>query len=176
MKMQGSYFLEWKLRRRLKRRKPYKGKNSAQKVLILFASGDPKSEKEVTHFANELNSQGKSVQLFSWFSGPKSVLQKRREEAPFPIVSKSELNWFGVPTGEHVKSLLSQKFDILYNFDVSGEPFLHYIAGSSDTAFKVGLDMNREEIYDFLVEMVEPKDVRDGINLTKRNLKQIFSI
>lgn len=144
--------------------------------MILFVSGDPKSEKSITHFANELSKEGKSVQLFSYFNGPKKELEKRREDAPFPVASKSELNWFGVPAGEHVKSLLSQKFDILYNFDLCGEPFLHYLAGSSETAFKVGLDMSREEIYDFMVEMGEPKDIQIAIDQTSKALKQIFNI
>jgi hypothetical protein len=54
-----------------------------------------------------------------------------------------------------LKELLPGNYDLLINFDLQKQSQVHLFASLANAKFKVGLDTDRLEIYDLMVERMD---------------------
>ena len=172
--MLGKRVLEWQLKRKLKRRNPYRGINSRHTAAILLQLNGKSELKCVSEFAGKLRNNGQSVDLCAFYPGKEKNLKGKYHEPDFPVLTKSSINWLGLPKGPEVKTFFSKEYDLLYNLDLKCNDYLHYLAAGAHARFKIGFDLNRAEIYDFMVDLPENADVKKAIQTCENTLRDVF--
>jgi hypothetical protein len=110
----------------------------------LFLIYDESDFKTVNDFARKLKEEGKKVEILSF-------INKKRNEVEFhPVINCSfyfndELSFCNIPNNTDVDNFIQKNFDILIDFNLYKNAQNIYIATASKAAFKIGIDINKEE-------------------------------
>lgn len=122
------------------------------------------------HFAKVMESQGKTVHIIA-------LLQKEQEigfvithQATYIVRSKSDINFWGLPSYDSIKAFVEQSYDLL--IDTIGEEnfFSQYVALRTVANLKVAYATPAEdpsEVFDLIIRgdgQVELKDFFNNIN------------
>jgi hypothetical protein len=90
--------------------------------------------------------------------------------------TRKDLNWYGVPRSDYLKSFIRQEFDILIDLSLDDTFINRYISSLSVSCFKVGLhtDYNQEHL-DMMIKMEEKAELDEFILQTLNYLRMFKS-
>ncbi len=127
------------------------GLSEAKRIGILYHAGDPETEQEVRHFAQEIKHPGNDVRTLGF------IHTKFKDELPKAGLGKDYFGLKGLDfsyrssLGE-AESFSETPFDILIDLNVSGNPALLRILADSAAAFKVGQAGESSRFLDLVIE------------------------
>ncbi|TVR90181.1 MAG: hypothetical protein EA411_00145 [Saprospirales bacterium] len=166
--------LEWQTNRKVKKRKPFSGFNRLNSVALLVRLTDKTELKSLLKFFDKVNRTGVTADLYAFFPGSEKACLDLFPESDFHLITRSDINWFGLPKGEEVNALFEKEYDLLFNADMHSDNVIHYLAAGCPARFKLGLDLERAEIYDFMVELPEKANLTDALEQSNRALRDVF--
>ncbi len=145
-------------------------------MLFIFSVHPNQDFSPLLKFKKQLEKKNKTVDLLGFFNGKKKDFQREFDQTPFPILNRSDLNFFLSIKNPELKELLPGNYDLLINFDLQKQSQVHLFASLANAKFKVGLDTDRLEIYDLMVEKEgQLKNWSDVIHATKEVMDSVFS-
>jgi len=166
--------LEWQTDRKIKRRKAFSGFNRLHSVALMGLLTDKTELKSLLKFLEKVNSTDVNADFYAFFPGNKKACLDQFPNCDFSIISRSDINWFGLPKGEVVNALFEKEYDLLFNADMRSDEVVHYLAAGCPARFKLGFDLERAEIYDFMVELPEKANLIDALEQSNRALRNVF--
>lgn len=128
--------------------------SEAKSVGLLYNVLDEETYNIVDAFAKKLKQENRYVHVLGFVD--------LKYTPPFIIPTlatdffiKKDINWYGKPNNQFVKSFIEQDFDIFINLSMQDNYTLQYICGLSKAKFKVGTSYkDNSEYYDFLFELL----------------------
>jgi hypothetical protein len=120
--------------------------HEAKTIAVIFDATKSDARKIVELFAQKLRNKGKIVTLFAFFNS------KEKPDWAFKFFNKKEVNWYGIPKGETVKTFLESTFDMLYCLFSSKNLPLEYIGAMTQAHFKVGHYTDDLTRYDLMID------------------------
>lgn len=123
-------------------------------------------ESIIRAFAKQLEREGKRVDLLV-------VTQEKSPspEAVVPHLTRSDVNWHYIPTGESALLFMNQPFDLLLNLCSSNTHTVDYLAAGSRAKFRVGTSTDRDAPYELVIDPGTGTESRQLIQLVSRYLK-----
>ncbi len=135
--------------------------NDAQNVGILFYLDDEKKYRTVEKLINSLDEQKKKVKAIGYVPSkryPNYYMAKLKID----VITKKNLNLYGIPKGGFVKEFINSDFDILLDINTGKYYPLIFLAGASRAKFKVGMyDKELVKIFDFMIYKKEDMSFDD---------------
>jgi hypothetical protein len=133
-------------------------------VGILFNATDLEERNEIINIQRWLVRKNLDVQLLGFID--KSV---KVESYPFRYFTSKDINWYYVPDNFGTQHFSDQKFDLLFNLDLTDNLALHYLAAIGKAKLKSTLYDKDINCYNFVLNPEE------GYTM-KQNVGNILSI
>jgi hypothetical protein len=140
--------------------------DKVRSVGIVFLLEDENRFNQLNRLVKGLIAKGKEVKMLGYFPGkivPNFFIQKLKID----LITKKDINLFGLPKSEKAKVFIQNEFDILIDFTAEEVLIADYICGISRAHFKVG--RYREEmvrVFDFMIKTTETMDYDTFIKAT----------
>jgi len=150
--------LRYKIGKRILRRKAkdlnrktvVKNFDTAKSAVILFNAEVPYAFKEVNEFRKILNERGLSCELFGFVNQketPSDLLLRNN----FSFITKKDLNWFYMPTGEVAERFYLLKPDMLFDLTFDNTLSVQFMIYLSQAKFKIGCFTEEENDFDLMI-------------------------
>ena len=119
------------------------------------------------HFAKVMENQGKQVHIIALLQHDKEIGFVITHQATLIVRSKTDLNFWGLPSHESIKTFVDQHYDLL--IDTIGEEnfFSQYIALRTSANLKVGYATPAEDpsdVFDLIIRGDGQMDLKDFFN------------
>lgn len=123
-------------------------------------------EQNIRAFAKQLEREGKRVDLLV-------VTQEKTPDpqATVPHLTRADVNWHYIPTGESALLFMNQPFDLLLDLCSSNTHTVNYIAAGSKAKFRVGTSTNADAPYELVIDPGTGTETRQLIQQVSRYLK-----
>lgn len=139
--------------------------NEAKSVALLMNITDELDVKKVTKFEKFLKGEFgiKNVFALGYFDG-KEIPSFLRSSIGFDYISRKDLSWNGVPSGNTYTNFISEKYDILIDFTNYYNVPLRFTLLRSSAQFKIGRysELNTS-YYDLMIDF-EKDDFEEFAN------------
>src|SRR5204863_5795459 len=86
----------------------------AKSVGILYDASQRANAELILNYAEELKQQGKNVVTFGFFN-KKKLPDDLKRSVSHEFISRSDLNWYGIPKKNEFDIIANEPFDILLN-------------------------------------------------------------
>ncbi len=149
--------------------------DTAKRVGILFIADDFGQMDLIEEYANKLRAQKKDVEILGYMA---TVIQQSEDviQLNFPVFSKNDVNWYGVPRSENVLNFMTEEFDILLNVYVQPLPALTYISTFSKASYRVGPYIDGlTHCYDFMVQTSKSEQQKVSTSEPESSISVAFS-
>jgi hypothetical protein len=111
--------------------------DEARSIGILYDATHKSQSELVLQFAEQLKSQGKNVVTLGFFNR-KKIPADLKQSVSHEIISRSDLNWYGIPKKSGFAMIANEPFDILINLYLWHCIPLLIISASSRAKFRIG--------------------------------------
>jgi hypothetical protein len=143
--------------------------HDAKSVGILYDSTDAANDITITRLAEELKTQGKTVEVLGYINDTKT-----EHKADIPLFNKKDVAWTRVPGGSKVDSFANKEFDLLLACFPGESLPLEYILHISRAKWRVGpYAANKTACYDMMINTGEHTGLPYLIQQTVYFLNQI---
>lgn len=142
--------------------------NSAQTIGVLFEASEEDRRKQVLDIVQDLEKQGKKVQLLGFFDvrGPAPT-------TVFPAFTRKDLQWSRVPKSAICLDFSAKSFDLLLCLEPEPAEAMIWIAATSRAAMKIGFPTQGFDVFDLALEIPQSKDLRFFMDQLKIYLAKI---
>jgi len=130
----------------------YPGFDGLKKLAIVWQSG--KRNDDLLAFAKMMRDHNKEVFLLAYLPIKRKDLETI---PPFDHFVKSELNWYGRPGGEVVKTFLARHYGVGICLGAEEGSPLEFVARQLTADFKVGNTENPKLDFDLLIQSGQEK-------------------
>ena len=138
-------------RKRNKRRRELKNLEDIKNVGILFERDSDHTASNMQKLAQFLHDQGAKVHVLA-FVNIKKPTSEFVQKKSLDLFYRKDLNWYGKPVSDEVKSFINQPFDLLVKADFSNAFPLSWICTVSRTTLVAGPNDELKNVYDFIIE------------------------
>jgi hypothetical protein len=123
----------------------------AKTIGILYDATHRSQAELILKFAEELKAQGKNVITFGFFNKKKTPPDIKKTVSN-EIISRADLNWYGIPKKSEFAMMANEPFDILINLYLWHCIPLLIVSASSRAKFRIGRYFN-DAVYcfDFMI-------------------------
>jgi hypothetical protein len=111
--------------------------SEARSIGILYDATHRTQAELILRYAEELKKQGKNVITFGFFNR-KKLPPDLKQSASNEIISRGDLNWYGIPGKNNLALIANEPFDILLNLYLWHCIPLLIISASSKAKFRIG--------------------------------------
>ena len=128
---------------------------------------DEQHWKILNHFAMVMENQGKQVHIIALLQRDQELGFVITHQHTYIVRSKTDTNFWGLPSHESIRPFVEQHFDIL--IDTTGEEnfFAHYIALRTSASLKVVYATAAEDpsdIFDLIIRGEGPLELKNYFN------------
>ncbi len=109
----------------------------AKSIGILYDATQFHQEKVILEFAEQMRQQGKSVVTFGYIN-KKKVPPEFKSSVSNAYLSRSDLNWYGIPKRSAYALIANESFDVLINMYLWHCIPLLIISAASKAKFRIG--------------------------------------
>lgn len=144
---------------------------SSKHINILFDSRSEAKFRKIKGFINELEDRGKAVSALGIVEKDENVgsfLYKKGVN----FFSPKDVNWFGKPDSEAVRSFTAGNPDIFINFCLDNHFPVRFITAASQADFIISAQKN-DPYADFIIDISENKEISFFIEQIKHYLQII---
>ncbi len=127
--------------------------DNAKTIGILYDATSAEQESIVFNLSDRLRTQGKEVKVFGFFNKKKLPLEHVKRNGQ-ELITRSNLNWYGVPKRSSYAEMANEPFDILLNLYTWYCVPLLVISAASKAKFRIGKYFSdATNCFDFMVNI-----------------------
>ena len=138
--------------------------NSANRIGVIVANID-KNRKELDSFVQELEKEGKNVEVIG-FTKTKNFVKLK---ANYKAIRVKDFNWLGNIKTEELKNFIKTDFDYLFSLNTSSFLPFENILAQSRAKCRVGVYNHKKE--DYFELMVQPTKKNDLTAVTEQMIR-----
>ncbi len=131
---------------------------TAKSAVVLFEANVTESFKVIKDFRKFLESKGIRCKVYGYVS-QKEVPQEMLFWKNYAFITRSHLNWYMKPYGEHVEAFFADDPDILIDFTRDIRLELQFLIQLSTARFKIGCFTEAENDYDLMINLTDQNDI-----------------
>ncbi len=149
------YYIDKKIKKALKRAAEIKLKNSLSiinKIAIFVDEESLFDEKEYRNLQRLIKRDETHFSIVT-------IKKKKTSFNEFRgvVVVENDINWQGRITSKEVISFLNNKYDLLIDYTLANTKEKQLIVSIINASFKVGYINEKEELYDFMIDVSRSK-------------------
>lgn len=168
----GNYRLNQE-RKLVKRNKQSLQFTSAKNIALVFDAGIEDELDLIKDFIKDIRDLKKSVKSVGFFN-LKQVPPLQYSKLEYDFISQKELNWWGMPSDDFIKTFINEEFDILIDLTIKDYFPLKYIAATSKAKFKIcAYNENKIKDFDLLLDISKDSSIKNLLKQVKHYLNFI---
>jgi hypothetical protein len=170
----GNFVLQHR-QKKVVRNKRLVNLDEAKTICIVYKVNTQKDFNLVKDLTRGLNTGKKNVLALGFVDRKKIPNYCVAANAGYYYTPK-DLNWYGIPRSDYLKTLINKEFDILLDFSLENTLVNRYISALSASCFKVGLhsEYNTGHL-DMMIKMEENPELDELILQTLNYLRMFKS-
>ncbi len=157
--------LKARIQRNLKDKKEIKNLSKFIGILVDESAIDSigSLEKEIA----EWKKKGKKVEVFR-FRDEKEIAEEISD-----TYCRKQINWAGIPKGEHIDRFIDTTFDILITINPDQKKSLQYINAVSKAKFKIGLEAEDLQYNNLIIDCKQSSQVKTSFKEIQLTLDKL---
>ncbi len=169
------YSILTRLLKKKRRSKKFHNFSSAKSIGVIFNASTSDSYQCSKDFIEQLKLGNVKVEGLGYTKKRKvNGLASTAAQDGLKVFSIRDRNWYQKPTNNAVSEFTQNQYDMLIDLSLEQEFSVKYIMGTTDAEFKVGHELESNElIYDFVLDMKERNELPFYIDQIKHYLKNI---
>lgn len=145
---------------------------SAKTIGILFNATHAISFDIVKELVKDMGEYKASILALGYVDS-KQLIDHYLYRKGFDFFTRSQLNWYGKPTGENVEAFIKKSFDILLDLSLDNPFPVKYVVACSKARFKAGRYASDQEYLDFMIDIEKERAAMSDLRseLAKEQVK-----
>ena len=154
----GDYVFERKMHNQKRNVKAINLKNAVT-IGILYDASNENTYNTVKHWVKVFRENKKKVKGLGYIN-TQTFQAHHLAKLEFDFFSSADLNWYNHSKSSIINNFINEKFDILIDLNFDNNKPTYYIAGLSQSPFKVGRrSQQNNRILDLFIEIDQNKDL-----------------